>query len=187
MAVCPAPKRSTRYRRRGQHAAGHAAGYRKASPRHRLRRWPGIASLLDKLHQALAVIDQGVADQLLALAIEIANQVLRQSLRVQPELLLSVVREALSTLHPHHGQPLLFVHPDDAALVRKHLGEQLSHMPLANHRRQHADGWRLSSRTGCQRSRRDPGDALAARHRGHRRQPGMAPQPASDQDDRSPG
>jgi hypothetical protein len=86
-----------------------------------------MASLMDNLQQALAVIDQGVADQLLVLAIEIANQVLRQSLRVQPELLLSVVREAVTTLHPHHGQPLLFVHPDDAALVRSHLGEQLAH------------------------------------------------------------
>jgi flagellar assembly protein FliH len=52
---------------------------------------------------------------------------LRQSLRVQPELLLPVVMEAVTTLHPHHGQPLLYVHPDDAAMVRRHLGEQLSH------------------------------------------------------------
>jgi len=53
--------------------------------------------------------------------------VLRQSLRVQPELLLPVVREAVTVLHPHHGQPLLFVHPDDAALVRSQLGDQLAH------------------------------------------------------------
>ena len=86
-----------------------------------------IATLMDSLTQALAGIEQGVADQLLALAVEIANQVLRQSLRLQPELLLPVVREAVATLQPHHGQPLLFVHPDDATLVRKHLGEQLSH------------------------------------------------------------
>jgi flagellar assembly protein FliH len=39
---------------------------------------------------------------------------------------LPVVREAVTALHPHHGQPLLFVHPDDAALVRSHLGEQLA-------------------------------------------------------------
>ena len=86
-----------------------------------------LAALMDKLQQALAVVDQQVADQLLTLAIEIANQVLRQSLRIQPALLLPIVREAVTTLHPHHGQPLLFVNPDDAGLVRGQLGDQLSH------------------------------------------------------------
>jgi flagellar assembly protein FliH len=101
------------------HAAGHAGLCRRLCRRHGGGKAAGggkaIAALMDNLQQALAAIDQGVADQLLALAIEIANQVLRQSLRVQPELLLPVVREAVTTLHPHHGQPLLFVHPDDAA------------------------------------------------------------------------
>jgi hypothetical protein len=84
---------------------------------------------MDNLQQALAGIDQERRRSVAGLAIEIANQVLRQSLRLQPELILPVVREAVTTLHPHHGQPLLFVHPDDAALVRSHLGEQLAHMP----------------------------------------------------------
>ena len=52
---------------------------------------------------------------------------LRQSLRVKPELLLPVVREAVATLHPHSGHPALFAHPDDAALIRTQLGEQLAH------------------------------------------------------------
>ncbi|MBK7952730.1 MAG: flagellar assembly protein FliH [Candidatus Accumulibacter sp.] len=129
VAVLPSAEEVDAIRRQAQasgHAAGHAAGYAEGIAATQTEAM-AIATLLDKLHQALTVIDQGVAEQLLALAIEIANQVVRQSLRVQPELLLSVVREALSTLHPHHGQPLLFVHPDDAVLVRKHLGEQLAH------------------------------------------------------------
>lgn len=108
------------------YSAGYAAGYAEGINAAQAVA-TGMASLMDNLQQALAVIDQSVADQLLVLAIEIASQVLRQSLRVQPELLLSVVREAVTALHPHHGQPLLFVHPDDAALVRSHLGEQLAH------------------------------------------------------------
>ena len=108
------------------YSAGYAAGYAEGINAAQAVA-TGMASLMDNLQQALAAIDQSVADQLLVLAIEIANQVLRQSLRVQPELLLSVVREAVTALHPHHGQPLLFVHPDDAALVRSQLGEQLAH------------------------------------------------------------
>ena len=108
------------------HDTGYAAGYTEGITAANAAA-ASIAALMDNLTHALASIEQGVADQLLALAIEIANQVLRQSLRLQPELLLPVVREAVTTLQPHHGQPLLFVHPDDATLVRKHLGEQLSH------------------------------------------------------------
>lgn len=107
-------------------AAGYATGYQEGSAAAQAMA-SSLATLMNNLQQALATIDQGVADQLLALAIEIAQQVLRQSLRLQPDLLLPVVREAVAVLHAHHGQPMLFVHPDDAALVRRHLGDQLSH------------------------------------------------------------
>lgn len=107
-------------------AAGHAAGYAQGFAAAQAEA-SAIGTLLGNLQEALAVLDQGVAEQLLTLAVEIANQVLRQSLRLQPELVLPVVREALTALHPHHGQPLLFANPEDAALVRKHLGEQLVH------------------------------------------------------------
>jgi len=109
------------------HADGYANGYQEGIAAAQASA-DAMATLLDNLQQALTGIDQGVADQLLTLAIEVANQVMRQSLRLQPDLLLAVVKEAVSTLYPHHGQPLLFVHPDDAALVRDHLGDQLPHI-----------------------------------------------------------
>ena len=46
---------------------------------------------------------------------------------MKPELILPVVKEAVATLHPNVGHPVLFLHPDDAALVRTHLGDQLAH------------------------------------------------------------
>lgn len=108
------------------HEAGYTAGYQEgiANAHAAATR---IRKLMDSLQQALAEIDQGIADQLLALAIGIAEQVLRQSLRLRPELLLPVVKEAIATLHPHHGQLLLFVHPDDAEVVRVQLGDQIVH------------------------------------------------------------
>ncbi len=104
------------------YAAGHAEGLAEA--RASAAR---IDAAMTSLQQAFATLDQEVAEQLLATAVEIANQVLRQSLRIKPELVLSVVREAVATLHPNFGHPALFLHPDDAALIRSHLGDQLAH------------------------------------------------------------
>jgi len=72
-------------------------------------------------------IDEQVAQELLDLSLDIARQMLHQALKVQPELLLGVVREAIGTL-PHFNQGAhLVLHPDDAALIRERMGEQLTH------------------------------------------------------------
>lgn len=108
------------------HKEGYAAGEKegKAAAQAKARQ---IDTLLRNLQQSLKSLDQEIADQLLATAIEIANRMLLQSLRIKPELLLPVVREAVSTLSAHSGHPALFAHPDDAELIRSHLGEQLAH------------------------------------------------------------
>ena len=103
-------------------ASGHAEGLAEARADA-----AKINALMTSLQQSLRGLDQHVADQLLATALEVASQVLRQSLRVKPELLLPVVKEAVAILHPHSGHPALVVHPDDAELIRTHLGDQLAH------------------------------------------------------------
>lgn len=113
------------------HIAGHAAGYEAGLAAARAEA-EQIAALGNNLRQHLAVLDQEIAESLLNVAVETARQVLRQSLRLKPELLLPVVREAVTALSLHHGHPALFLHPDDAELVRRHLGEQLGH-----------NGWRI--------------------------------------------
>lgn len=108
------------------HEQGYTAGYEEgiAEARQIAER---IDAMMSDLQQSLDQIDQAIAEQLLATAVGIAQQVVRQSLHIKPELLLPVVREAITTLHPHPGHPLLFLHPDDAQLVRNQLGEQLAH------------------------------------------------------------
>lgn len=113
------------------HRQGYAAGYDEGIARARTEA-ARIDTAMENLDRSLHRIDQEIADQLLALAIEIAGQVLRQSLRLKPELLLPAVREALAALPLHNGHPALFLHPDDMALVREQLGDQLAH-----------NGWRL--------------------------------------------
>ena len=108
------------------HAEGYAAGHDEGQREARASAMQ-IDTVLRNLQQSIKELDQQVADRLLATAIEIASQMVQQSLRVKPELLLPVVREAVATLSAHSGHPALFAHPDDAALIREHLGEQLAH------------------------------------------------------------
>lgn len=85
--------------------------------------------LATKLDLTLSMFDQEIAEEVLALSLEVARQILRQAITSQPETVLTVVREALGQLpHQHAG---IHLHPDDAELVRKHSGDQFSH---AGHR-----------------------------------------------------
>lgn len=108
------------------HQQGYAAGHEEGLAQARTSA-VRIDALMTSLDQSLKALDQHVADQLLATSVEIAHQMVRQSLRIKPELLLAVVKEAIAALHTHLGHPALFAHPDDAALIRSHLGDQLAH------------------------------------------------------------
>lgn len=88
-----------------------------------------LGALVQKLDEAIVGMEGEVAEELLALSLEIARQVVRETIRLQPEAILAVVQEALLQLPHQHAT--VYLHPDDAALVRIHLGEQLAH---AGHR-----------------------------------------------------
>lgn len=92
---------------------------------------------------ALRRADQDVAQTLLALALDIARQVLGQALEADPQAILPLVRDLLQAEPALTGEPHLWLHPDDAALVRKHLAEDLQ-----------SAGWRMRvdehlQRGGC--------------------------------------
>lgn len=72
-------------------------------------------------------IDEKVSQELMGLSLDIAQQVLQQSLKVQPELLLIMVREAIGSLPVFNQAAHLILNPEDAAMVREHMGEQLNH------------------------------------------------------------
>lgn len=82
-----------------------------------------------KLDKALSELESTVAEELLALAVEIAKEVVRQEITARPESLLIVVREALAQLPHQHAA--IYLHPDDASLLRSYMGDQLAH---AGHR-----------------------------------------------------
>ena len=88
-----------------------------------------LSALVQRLDDAITGMEGEVAEELLALGLEVARQVVRETVRLQPEAILAVVKEALLQLPHQHA--MVYLHPDDAALVRIHLGEQLAH---AGHR-----------------------------------------------------
>jgi flagellar assembly protein FliH len=72
-------------------------------------------------------IDEKVTQELMGLSLDIAQQVLQQAIKVQPELLLGMVREAIGTLPVFNQAAHIILNPEDTAMVREHMGEQLSH------------------------------------------------------------
>lgn len=104
------------------HEAGYSAGAQMAA-----QEAQRMAGLVLAMEQAFQQTDQQVAQELLALALEVARQMVQQALKVRPEILLSVINSAIGNL-PHFNQGAhLIMHPDDAALVRAKMGEQLAH------------------------------------------------------------
>jgi flagellar assembly protein FliH len=103
---------------------GFQAGYTEGAAKARAEA-ATLAGLVRQLDGALTDLDQQVAAELLALAVEISRLVIGQSLAVHPEAILDVVHGALGELPHQHAA--IHLHPDDAFLVRTHLGEQLTH------------------------------------------------------------
>lgn len=107
---------------------GHTAGYAEgraiaeAEVKAEVAR---IQAVLLKLDQDLQQMDQQVAVSLLELAIALAKKMVTEALKLQPELIVPVVQEAIRNLPNVTQHPRLFLHPEDAKLVLAHLGEQL--------------------------------------------------------------
>ena len=125
------------------YAHGHAEGFAVATAEVGLQA-EHLRALMLALPAALCSAEHHVAEDLLGLALEIARQVLGQELATDPQIILRVVRDLLHTEPALTGSPQLLINPDDAALVKEHLCEDLQ-----------AVGWRIrpdarTKRGGCQ-------------------------------------
>lgn len=131
-------------------AKGYQAGYARgqadgmaaatAAAREQAEQWQALTQAWPA---ALQLAERQVADALLALALDLARQVLGQALAVEPQAMLTVVHELLLAEPALTGAPQLLLHPDDVALVKAHLTDELQ-----------AAGWRIRpdaqlARGGC--------------------------------------
>lgn len=63
-------------------------------------------------------LDSRLADEVLAMSLEIAKLIVRHAVRVNAAALLPALREAVASLPGIGADTTLFLHPDDAALLR---------------------------------------------------------------------
>jgi len=73
-----------------------------------------------------------MAPELLNLGLDISKAMIKTALSVKPELILPTISAAIHSLPSLQLPALLYLQPDDAALVREHLGEELGQ-----------NGWRI--------------------------------------------
>lgn len=85
-------------------------------------------ALFQSIEQEKLQQDQALADELLQLAIAIAQQVVGTALRVDPKLMLKTVQLALSQVPSLAGHPKLVVHPADTAIVKEWLAHEHGHL-----------------------------------------------------------
>jgi flagellar assembly protein FliH len=108
--------------------AGYDAGYQEGQAK-ALAEAQRFVKAAAKLEAGLERLDAEVAEELLALAIELAREVVRQEISARPESLLALVRDALGQLPHQHTS--IYLNPEDASLLRSYQGDQLAH---AGHR-----------------------------------------------------
>lgn len=83
-----------------------------------------MQALMTELHQSMQQFEISMAQEIMDLALDIARQMVRSALAVNPELVLAVVREAIESLPQVNQNPMLILHPEDALLVRDMLGHE---------------------------------------------------------------
>jgi len=107
---------------------GHEAGHADAIAAGKLataEELQQVRALADTFSTALQDADQLIANDVLDLALQLAKGMLKNALQVKPELILPIVRDAIEYLPVLQQPALLVLHPDDAAMVRAGIGEEL--------------------------------------------------------------
>lgn len=107
-----------------------------------------VSQLIRSMDDALDRLGGDVAEEIVALSIALASQMVGENLRVHPESIVTTVREALHQMP--QGKVRVFLHPDDLQLVREHLEDPLdgSHHHLIEDPALERGGCRLEA-AGC--------------------------------------
>ncbi|WP_426336281.1 flagellar assembly protein FliH [Pseudoduganella sp. R-31] len=108
--------------------AGHDEGVAQALDEARAATEQAIApvrEIADNFSSALREADQAISNEVLELALHLAKGMIKTALRVKPELILPIVREAIEYLPVLQQPALLILNPEDAAVVRESIAEEL--------------------------------------------------------------
>ncbi len=78
-------------------------------------------ALLQTLARPLAELDHQVEQELISLAMQVARHVVRREIKTDPAQVIGAVRKAVSVLPLSARDVRVFLHPEDASLVRQSL------------------------------------------------------------------
>ncbi len=107
---------------------GEAEG-RAAAEQSLAREAEYLGRLMSALTEPLEQLDREIEEELAALAIAVARQLIRRELKTDPGQIVAVVREALGLLPSSQRTATVTMHPEDAALVRSALKLDQTRVP----------------------------------------------------------
>ena len=78
-----------------------------------------LNTILNQCQQLATSFDEQICEQLVAMTVSVAKQVIRRELSIDPEQIMAVIREAINCLPSSTEKLVLKLHPEDAILVRE--------------------------------------------------------------------
>lgn len=108
-------------------AKGHAAGLvaARAESQQAINQAKTQVANIDKMLGAIAQpfrdLDSQIEEQLVALAVSVARQLVRRELRIDPSQVIAIVRETVALLPAATRDVRVHLHPEDASVVREKL------------------------------------------------------------------
>ncbi|KVE33342.1 flagellar assembly protein FliH [Burkholderia sp. TSV86] len=109
---------------RAGYEQGHAKGFEEGQA-HAREQGVQLAALAASFREALDSIERDLADDIATLALEIAQQVVRQHVQHDPAALIAATREVLAAEPALAGAPHLIVNPADLPVVDAYLRDEL--------------------------------------------------------------
>jgi len=89
-----------------------------------------LAAMLSAAQSRVVEAEQAMAQDVLELACELARQVLRRELSIDPHAVLPVLREALGLLGLQHKSAVVRLHPTDAQMLKEIVHDAFAGMSL---------------------------------------------------------
>lgn len=86
-----------------------------------------LETLLTGVSESIARMEREMADALVKLAVDLARQVVRETIAVRPEILIPLVNDALAGIARRADPGALYVHPLDLPIIEERLGDALAH------------------------------------------------------------
>ena len=106
-------------------AEGRAAGLQQGRAEG-LKEMDNLRSIAARIADEVTHADENIAKDVLDLALDLAQAMVRSALAVRPELIVPIVGEAIRYLPSVQQPALLYLHPQDAAIIRSQMEDELT-------------------------------------------------------------